>query len=444
MAKTYETKLWGGRFKAQEDSLMEQVHNGFKETLWMLPADIMGSVAHVEMLDYCGILTHEEADVLIKGLNGMLDDLHQGKLDISGDYEDVHTYTELVLLNRVGDVAKKLHTARSRNDQCNTDMKLYVREQLNAVIGLLKAMQATLKKVGEDNNCLMPGYTHLQRAQAVTFKHYMMAYHDMFSRDVKRLQSALQIMDECPLGCGALAGTTHDIDREFSAAALGFQKPYDNFLDGVSDRDFVIEAMNDFSLIMMHLSRLSEELVLWSSQEFHFIVMDDKYTTGSSIMPQKKNPDGAELVRGRCGRVYGLNFSLLSVMKSLPLAYNKDMGEDKPAFYAALVATKECLTLTERMVGTMKVNKHAMHEALKKGFLNATEVADYLVKHGVAFRDAHSIVGQLVLYAEDKGLALEDLTIEELKMFSPAFGSDAQDYIQYEKSMHQGIKKEML
>lgn len=443
MKKTYETKLWGGRFRENEDKSMEDFQNGFSKTLWLLESDIIGSVAHVKMLVKCELLTSEEGSILLRGLEAIEEDLKNDKLDLDGDYEDVHTYVELELLNRVGQLAKKLHTARSRNDQVNLDMKLYVREQLKIVMESLHRLISSLKKTADENPWIMPGYTHLQRAQVVTFKYHLMAYHAMFSRDLRRIQDAHKSLIESPLGCGALAGTTHEIDRQYTAELLGFDTVYSNFIDGVSDRDFVLEAMADFSILMMHLSRLSEELCLWTSAEFGFVTLDDRYTTGSSIMPQKKNPDAAELVRGKTGRVYGNLMGLLTVMKGLPLAYNKDMQEDKEYFYDSLTTTIQCIEIMERMISTLKARPENMKKAVKKGFLNATEVADYLVKKGVAFREAHAIVGQIVIYAEDNDKAIEDLTLAELSKFSNVINDEIYNYIDYENILKKGIKKEM-
>ncbi|TJX13352.1 argininosuccinate lyase [Tissierella creatinini] len=444
MRKNYETKLWGGRFREGEDKLMEEFQNNYTETLWLLQSDIIGSKAHVKMLVKCEILTEEEGTTILKGLEAIEEDLKENKLDLDGDYEDVHTFVELDLLNRVGDVAKKLHTARSRNDQVNLDMKLYVREQLKAVMGSLNGLLSSLEQTADENPWLMPGYTHLQRAQVVTFKYHLMAYHSMFSRDLRRIQDAYKSLTESPLGCGALAGTTHEIDRQYTADLLGFDTVYSNFMDGVSDRDFILEALADFSILMMHLSRLSEELCLWTSAEFGFVTLDDRYTTGSSIMPQKKNPDAAELVRGKTGRVYGNLMGLLTVMKGLPLAYNKDMQEDKEYFYDSLNTTIQCIDIMERMISTLKARPENMKKAVKKGFLNATEVADYLVKKGMAFREAHSIVGQIVIYAEDNEKAIEELSLEELSKFSDVIDNEIYTYIDYENILNKGIKKEML
>lgn len=444
MNKNYETKLWGGRFRGGEDDLMEQFQNCFVQTLWLLAPDIEGSLAHVAMQVQVGLLTAAEGQQMTQGLTQMLADWHAGTLDIAGEYEDVHTYVEIELGRRIGPVAKKLHTARSRNDQVNLDMKLYVRSETQNTLRMLESLTQTLTTVADANPWLMPGYTHVQRAQVITFKYYLLAYRAMFVRDVHRLQNALQVMDASPLGCGALAGTTHQIDRQFTAEKLGFSKVYDNFLDGVSDRDFVLEVMSCFSIMMVHLSRMAEELIYFGSAEFGFITLDDKYTTGSSIMPQKKNADGAELVRGRAGRVFGDLMAMLTTMKGLPLAYNKDMQEDKDLFHEALITTQQCVQMTDRMVATLKAHPDTMRKSVKTGFLNATEVADYLVDKGVPFRDAHGIVGRIVIACEDKKCAIEDLPLEELQQFSSVFAEDIYPFIDYDNILQKGIKKEML
>ena len=317
------------------------------------------------------------------------------------------------------------------------------KEKANDIVGHIVNLKETIKEVADNNSVIMPGYTHLQRAQVVTFKHHLMAYYNMFDRDEKRIKNALEILDESPLGSGALAGTTHNIDRNITAQKLGFKKPMDNFMDGVSDRDYLLELMSDFSIIMMHLSRLSEELILWSSQEFRFIEMDDLFTTGSSIMPQKKNPDGAELIRGKAGRVYGNLFGLFTVMKGLPLAYNKDMQEDKEGFFDSVKTLEMCLQTMEGMIATLKVREDNMKKAVKGGFLNATEVADYLVNKNIPFRDAHSIVGQIVIYCEDNDKAIEELKLDELLKFSPVFEEDIYDFIDYNNIIEKGIKKNL-
>lgn len=436
-------KLWGGRFRKGENKLMEEFNKSFGFDCVLYKKDIEGSLAHVYMQVQVGLLTEEEGKQITEGLQGILADIESGKLALSGDYEDIHSFIEINLIERIGDVGKKLHTARSRNDQVALDMRLYAREKANDMVGHIASLKETIKEVADNNSVIMPGYTHLQRAQVVTFKHHLMAYYNMFDRDEKRIKNALEILDESPLGCGALAGTTHNIDRNITAQKLGFKKPMDNFMDGVSDRDYLLELMSDFSIIMMHLSRLSEELVLWSSQEFKFIEMDDLFTTGSSIMPQKKNPDGAELIRGKTGRVYGNLFALFTVMKGIPLAYNKDMQEDKEGFFDSVKTLEMCIQIMEGMIGTLKVREDNMKKAVKGGFLNATEVADYLVNKNVPFRDAHSIVGQIVIYCEDHNKAIEELELDELLKFSQVFERDIYDFIDYNNIIEKGIKKNL-
>ena len=436
-------KLWGGRFRKGENKLMEEFNKSFGFDCVLYKKDIEGSLAHVYMQVQVGLLTEEEGKQITEGLQGILADIESGKLALSGDYEDIHSFVEINLIERIGDVGKKLHTARSRNDQVALDMRLYAREKANDMVGHIASLKETIKEVADNNSVIMPGYTHLQRAQVVTFKHHLMAYYNMFDRDEKRIKNALEILDESPFGCGALAGTTHNIDRNITAQKLGFKKPMDNFMDGVSDRDYLLELMSDFSIIMMHLSRLSEELVLWSSQEFKFIEMDDLFTTGSSIMPQKKNPDGAELIRGKTGRVYGNLFALFTVMKGIPLAYNKDMQEDKEGFFDSVKTLEMCIQIMEGMIGTLKVREDNMKKAVKGGFLNATEVADYLVNKNVPFRDAHSIVGQIVIYCEDHNKAIEELELDELLKFSQVFERDIYDFIDYNNIIEKGIKKNL-
>ena len=436
-------KLWGGRFRKGENKLMEEFNKSFGFDYVLYKKDIEGSLAHVYMQVQVGLLTEEEGRQITEGLEGILEDIESGKLPLNGDYEDIHSFVEINLIERIGDVGKKLHTARSRNDQVAVDMRLYAREKANDMVCHIASLKQTIKEVADNNSVIMPGYTHLQRAQVVTFKHHLMAYYNMFDRDEKRIKNALEILDESPLGCGARAGTTHNIDRNITAQKLGFKKPMDNFMDGVSDRDYLLELMSDFSIIMMHLSRLSEELILWSSQEFKFIEMDDLFTTGSSIMPQKKNPDGAELIRGKTGRVYGNLFALFTVMKGIPLAYNKDMQEDKEGFFDSVKTLEMCIQIMEGMIGTLKVREDNMKKAVKGGFLNATEVADYLVNKNVPFRDAHSIVGQIVIYCEDRDKAIEELKLDELLQFSPVFEEDIYDFIDYNNIIEKGIKKNL-
>ena len=436
-------KLWGGRFRSEENKLMEDFNRSFDFDSLLYKKDIEGSLAHVYMQVQVNLLSEEEGKIIIDGLKSIEKDIDEGKLLLKGNYEDIHSFVESNLIQRVGDVGKKLHTGRSRNDQVAVDMRLFAKEKCKEIISYVEKLKDTLREVADNNPVIMPGYTHLQRAQVVTFKHHLMAYYHMLDRDSKRLSNALDILDESPLGCGALAGTTHNIDRNITCEKLGFKKPMDNFMDGVSDRDYLLELMSDFSIIMMHLSRLSEELILWSSQEFKFVELDDLYSTGSSIMPQKKNPDGAELIRGKTGRVYGNLISLLTVMKGLPLAYNKDMQEDNEGFFDSVNTLSMCLQIMERMISTLKVRKDNMKKAVKGGFLNATEVADYLVNKKVPFRDAHCIVGQIVIYCEDNNKAIEDLSLDELKQFSEVFDKDIYEFINYENILDKGIKKNL-
>lgn len=436
-------KLWGGRFKDEESKLMEDFNSSLSFDKKLYCEDIKGSIAHVKMLANQNIINEEEKEKILLGLEEILKEIDDGVLKIDGEYEDIHSFVEINLIRKIGNVGKKLHTGRSRNDQVALDMKLYAKKSTEEVIECLKGLMDSLIKVGNENNYIMPGYTHLQRAQVVTFRYHLLAYFEMFKRDEKRLKNALEILNESPLGSGALAGSTYNIDRGYTAELLGFNKTVDNFLDGVSDRDYIIELISKFSIIMMHLSRLSEELILWSSSEFKFIQIGDAYSTGSSIMPQKKNPDGAELIRGKTGRVYGDLISILTVMKSLPLAYNKDMQEDKEPFFDAKDTVISCLKVMEGIISTLKVNKENLMKSVKKGFLNATEAADYLVNKGMAFRDAHKVIGETVIYCEDKNLAIEDLSLEELKQFSDLFCEDIYEFIDYKNSINKGIKKEM-
>lgn len=440
-------KLWGGRFRQQENKMMEDFNSSFPFDYRLYEQDLTGSLAHVVMLGNQGILTREETETIMEGLTGILEDIGEGRLELSGkaeDAEDIHTFVEVELIRRIGDVGKKLHTGRSRNDQVALDMRMYARDKAEVLADKVQMLIDSLKAKGEEHNCLMPGYTHLQRAQVITFAYHLGAYQSMLRRDKKRLENALELLNESPLGCAALAGTTHNIDRNQTAAALSFDKPVDNFLDGVSDRDYLLELMSAMSIIMVHLSRLSEELILWSSQEFRFVDIDDAYATGSSIMPQKKNPDACELVRGKSGRVFGDLMGLLTVMKGIPLAYNKDMQEDKQAFFDALDTTMACLDIMNGVISTLRVREEVMQESVKRGFLNATEVADYLVSKGVAFRDAHGIVGRIVIACEDKGCAIEELSLEELHTFHEAFDESIYDYLDYHNILQKGNKKEIL
>ncbi len=440
-------KLWGGRFRQQENKMMEDFNSSFPFDYRLYEQDLTGSLAHVVMLGNQGILNREETETIMEGLTGILEDIGEGRLELSGkaeDAEDIHTFVEAELIRRIGDVGKKLHTGRSRNDQVALDMRMYARDKAEVLVDKVQMLIDALKAKGDEHPCLMPGYTHLQRAQVITFAYHLGAYRSMLRRDKKRLENALELLNESPLGCAALAGTTHNIDRNQTAAALSFNKPVDNFLDGVSDRDYLLELMSAMSIIMVHLSRLSEELILWSSQEFRFVDIDDAYATGSSIMPQKKNPDACELVRGKSGRVFGDLMGLLTVMKGIPLAYNKDMQEDKQAFFDALDTTMACLDIMNGVISTLRVREDVMQESVKRGFLNATEVADYLVSKGVAFRDAHGIVGRIVIACEDKACAIEELSLEELYTFHEAFDESIYDYLDYHNILKKGNKKEIL
>ncbi|AYD41085.1 argininosuccinate lyase [Clostridium fermenticellae] len=436
-------KLWGGRFKKAENKLMEDFNSSlsFDKTLYF--EDIQGSIAHVKMLAKSCILTQEECSIIQNGLKSILSDIESGKLKIDGDYEDIHSFVETNLIERVGEVGKKLHTARSRNDQVAVDLRLYAKKKAYEVIDNIEMLQAAIKELAYKNDSIMPGYTHLQRAQVITFKHHILAYYNMLLRDKKRVRNAIEIMNENPLGCCALAGTTYNIDRNFTTRELGFNKPVDNFLDGVSDRDYVIELLSCFSIIMMHLSRLSEELILWSTKEFDFVQIDDEFSTGSSIMPQKKNPDAAELIRGKTGRVYGSLIALLTIMKGIPLAYNKDMQEDKEQFFNSLDTVLSCLKIMSGMLSTLKIKEKNTFKSVKQGFLNATEAADYLANKGMPFRDAHKVIGEIVLYCEQNIKAIEDLSLEELKKFSELFEEDVYSFIDYQNTLNRGIKREL-
>lgn len=418
-------KLWGGRFTKDTNKLVESFNASitFDKRFWQ--EDIQGSIAHITMLAKQGIINDEEKNIMEKALLEISDDIANGRLTISEDSEDIHSFIEAVLTERIGEPGKKLHTGRSRNDQVALDMKLYVRKQITETDGLLKHLLTTIHTIMKNNTeTFMPGFTHLQKAQPVTLAHHMGAYFEMFRRDRSRLYDTLTRMNTCPLGAGALAGTTYPLDRDYSAELLGFDCATANSMDSVSDRDYIVELLNDLSIIMMHLSRFSEEVILWNSNEYGFVEIDDAYSTGSSIMPQKKNPDIAELVRGKTGRVYGALMSMLTTLKGLPLAYNKDMQEDKEFTFDAIDTVKGCISLFDGMLATMKFNNKRMEESAKKGFTNATDAADYLVNHGVTFRDAHAIVGQLVLFCIDKGISLDDMTLEEYKAVSPVFEED--------------------
>ena len=423
-------KLWGGRFTKEENQLVHNFNASITFDQKFYHQDIQGSIAHVTMLAKQAIITDAERDTIISALKEICSDIESGKLQITEEYEDIHSFVESVLIERTGDTGKKLHTGRSRNDQVALDMKLYTRDEVLATDELVKELMNTLLDLMKEHiDTYMPGFTHLQKAQPVTLAHHIGAYFEMFKRDRSRLHDIHERMNYCPLGAGALAGTTYPLDREYTASLLGFTGPTLNSMDSVSDRDYLIEYLSALSTIMMHLSRFCEEIILWNSNEYRFIELDDAYSTGSSIMPQKKNPDIAELIRGKTGRVYGALTSLLTTMKGLPLAYNKDMQEDKELTFDAIDTVKGCLALFNGMIKTMHVNKETMAASSKNGFTNATDAADYLVKHGVPFRDAHSIIGQLVLICIDKGIALDDLPLEEYKKISPVFEEDVYEAI---------------
>ncbi len=423
-------KLWGGRFTKDTNELVDRFNASitFDQRFWR--EDIEGSIAHVAMLAKQEIITEEEKTVITDALNQIKTEIADGTLVISDDNEDIHSFVEATLISRIGEPGKKLHTGRSRNDQVALDMKLYIRNEITELDGLLKHLLVTIHDIMKDNTeTYMPGFTHLQKAQPVTLAHHLGAYFEMFKRDRSRLSDTYKRMNICPLGAGALAGTTYPLDREYTALLLSFDGATNNSMDSVSDRDYLVELLNDMSLIMMHLSRFSEEIILWNSNEYQFVDIDDAYSTGSSIMPQKKNPDIAELVRGKTGRVYGALMSMLTTLKGIPLAYNKDMQEDKELTFDAIDTVKGCISLFDGMLATIKFNKTRMEDSAKNGFTNATDAADYLVNHGVPFRDAHGIVGRLVLYCVDKNIALDDMTIEEFKAISPVFENDIYEAI---------------
>ena len=433
-------QLWGGRFTKETDQLVYNFNAsiGFDQKFYK--QDIEGSIAHVSMLGKQGILTKEEMQQIIDCLNEIKKEVEEGRLEITSEYEDIHSFVEANLIERLGDTGKKLHTGRSRNDQVALDMRLYTRAEVLHTDELLKELLETILSIMEENTeTIMPGFTHLQKAQPITLAHHMGAYFEMFKRDRLRLHDIYERMNYCPLGSGALAGTTYPLDREYTAELLGFYGPTLNSMDGVSDRDYLIEYLSACATIMMHLSRFSEEIIIWNSNEYQFVEIDDAYSTGSSIMPQKKNPDIAELVRGKTGRVYGALMSLLTTMKGIPLAYNKDMQEDKELSFDAMDTVKGCIALFNGMLATLKFNKDVMRKSANKGFTNATDAADYLVNHGVPFRDAHGIVGQIVLYCIDKGIAIDDMSLEELKKISPVFEEDIYDAISMETCVNKRL-----
>ena len=423
-------RLWGGRFTKETDQLVYNFNAsiGFDQKFYR--QDIEGSIAHVTMLESIGVLSAAERDQIVGGLNSILSDIESGTIEITSEYEDIHSFVEANLIDRIGDAGKKLHTGRSRNDQVALDMKLYTRDEITSLKELLKDLMENLHQIMKDNlDTFMPGFTHLQKAQPVTLAHHAGAYMEMFKRDYSRLTDIYERMNYCPLGSGALAGTTYPLDRKMTADLLDFYGPTLNSMDSVSDRDYIIELLSALSTVMMHLSRFSEEIIIWNSNEYQFVSIDDGFSTGSSIMPQKKNPDIAELVRGKTGRVYAALNSILTTMKGIPLAYNKDMQEDKEYTFDAIDTVKGCLSLFTGMIKTMTFHKDRMENSAKNGFTNATDAADYLVNHGVPFRDAHGIVGQLVLLCIEKGISLDELSLEEYQEISPAFAEDIYDAI---------------
>ena len=429
-------KLWGGRFQKETDNLVNELNASISFDQRLYKEDITGSMAHAKMLGDCGIISKEDVAAITEGLQGILADVEAGKVEFTADNEDIHMNVEALLTARIGDAGKRLHTARSRNDQVALDFRMYVREQIPVMVDQLLHLESVLcKQAKQYQTAVMPGYTHLQRAQPISFAQHLMAYANMFARDVTRLEDCAKRLNECPLGSGALAGTTYPIDRWQTAKALEFDAPMSNSLDGVSDRDYALELMSALSILMMHLSRFSEEVILWCSWEFKFIELDDAYATGSSIMPQKKNPDVAELVRGKTGRVYGDLMSLLTVMKGLPLAYNKDMQEDKEPVFDAIDTVEMCLPVFAAMLDTMTVRTDNMRKAAGKGFINATDCADYLTKKGMPFRDAYTVTGHLVAACTAQGKTLEELGLDELKAVSGLFDQDVYEAINLENCM---------
>ncbi|HIS60485.1 MAG TPA: argininosuccinate lyase, partial [Candidatus Faecousia faecipullorum] len=423
-------KLWAGRTSGDVDAIADDFNSSISFDSRMYAQDITGSMAHAAMLGAKGIIKKAEAETLIEGLQGILDDLNSGALSFDMTCEDIHMFVEQVLTDRLGDVGKKLHTARSRNDQVALDLRMYLRSEIDAMVPLIQALLGAIVEQAEANKtAIMPGYTHLQRAQPILFSHHILAYAMMLLRDLERLSDCRRRMNVSPIGCCALAGTTYDTDRNFEAEKLGFDGIVRNSIDGVSDRDFCLELLGDLATLMMHLSRFSEELILWSSWEFRFISLSDAYTTGSSIMPQKKNPDMAELVRGKTGRVYGDLMALLTTLKGLPLAYNKDMQEDKEAVFDAVDTVKQCLGVFAPMVKTMTVKAENMSKAAQEGFINATDLADYLVKKGLPFRNAYKISGRIVAACIEQGCVLEEMPLSQYKTFSDCFEEDLYDAI---------------
>ena len=426
-------KLWGGRFAKNTDKEVNDFHSSIRFDQRMYRQDITGSIAHAGMLGKCGIISMEDSLKIIDGLKEILNEIEDGKLEFMIDAEDIHMNVETMLIAKIGDTGKRLHTGRSRNDQVALDIRMYLKDEIKEIKSMLLSLENTLLKLANEHlDTIMPGYTHLQKAQPITLSHHLMAYFEMFKRDITRLDDTFKRLNVMPLGSGALAGTTYPLDREMVAKELGFESVTLNSLDGVSDRDFVIELASDISITMMHLSRFCEELILWNTNEFSFIEMDDSCSTGSSIMPQKKNPDVAELIRGKSGRVYGDLISILTTMKGLALAYNKDMQEDKECIFDAIDTLKLCLPVFDKMISTMKVNKDKMYRGAGQGFTNATDAADYLVKKGMPFREAHEVIGKMVLYAINNSKALSDFTIDEFKACSGIIDEDIYEAISLE------------
>ena len=426
-------KLWGGRFQKNTDKAVDDFNSSIRFDARMYKQDIKGSIAHAQMLGKQGIIPKDDSEKIVEGLKCILSDIEDGKVEFEIDAEDIHMNIEKLLTERIGDAGKRLHTGRSRNDQVALDIRMYLMDEIDEISKLLHSLRSALTAAAKNHtDTIMPGYTHLQKAQPITFAHHVMAYYEMFTRDSARLSDCKKRTNVMPLGSGALAGTTYPLDREYVAEKLGFEAVTMNSLDGVSDRDFCIELASCISIIMMHLSRFCEELILWSSDEFKFVEMDDAYSTGSSIMPQKKNPDVAELIRGKTGRVYGNLTMLLTMMKGIPLAYNKDMQEDKEAIFDSVDTAKLCLSVFEKMFTTMKINKSVMRKGANGGFTNATDLADYLVKHGMPFRDSHAVVGRIVYYCIEKGCAIDELSLDELKGFSELIAPDVYDAVSME------------
>ena len=432
------SKMWGGRFNKSTDTMTDDFNSSISFDQRLFKQDIKGSIAHARMLGKQHIITEEESALIIKTLEEILEDIEAGKIEFSIDMEDIHMNVESILTERIGETGKKLHTGRSRNDQVATDMRLYVKDACDELKEDIRSLAMTLLDLANQHTkTIMPGYTHLQRAQPITFAHHLMAYVEMFKRDIKRLDQVIEMADILPLGSGALATTTYPLDRYYVAQELGFANVSMNSLDGVSDRDFCIDFLEAVSVFMMHLSRFSEEIILWCSSEFGFITLDDAFSTGSSIMPQKKNPDIAELVRGKAGRTFGDLMGFLSTMKGLPLAYNKDMQEDKEPVFDAFDTAKICAVTFEKMIGTMTVNTEVMKKSAAGGFSNATDAADWLVKHGIAFRDAHAIIGKLVFYALEHGKSLDELTLEEYQAVDPVFDDSIYQAIDLQTCVNQ-------